>query len=785
MKLTLKNFRCYKEATFDFGTDGLVLLSGQSGVGKTTLLMAIQFVLYGTGTKLTMFGSTSCSVNLLFKNYDITRSKRPNRLVLSLSKKEIYEDDSAQGLIDNLFGTCFDVTSYLQQNALNSFILMSPLDKLSFLEKFALSGIDLSNIKSKTQGLIKKRNEQLIAISSKLETLKEHFSSMTEPEKCSFPIRCNKSSIPKYIKNYEIKIKNNGILLKKNNKLLSELNEKINFARIEEVKRKNRRDLKSSLEKKISKIEKELSNIKYKGDNYLEQKKEELSKVVSRREYLNAKEAYLKAKKTLEDLKGQEDNENKKELKTLKESLWKDYSQEELEENLKNVQQAFKDSQELSSLEEKLESLTSVNEKDIKELEKQLEILRNKLSQKEVYQCPSCETFLQISEDKKLVLSIQEKETLSKEELRKKILREEKNLISLSTKLRQKETILENIKEIKETYVELPSKTELEETIEEYKNYKRKQIEVENRIKKLEKQDSSSIIKNLEEKLKRQDVELKKLKEKFNEDLTDFLEEDEIRSIIFSETEKKNNISSFQTQKSNLEKELLSLEKEINNESNNNLSLLEKENLETEKNIKNLLEEQQSLKEIMEKIELYKKYETDYKEFSEWKTKILDLEKEEKEIREKYSASLLLKEKIVEAESIAIMNIINSINIHSQDYLDLFFPNEPIVVRLLPFKVTKKKTKPQINIEIDYKGNQCELSSLSGGELSRVVLAYTLALAELFNSPLLLLDECTASLDQDLTSAVMEGIKNRFANRLVLVIAHQCVTGDFDRHIQI
>lgn len=34
MRITLKNFRCYIDQTFDFGKGGIVLLSGPSGQGK-------------------------------------------------------------------------------------------------------------------------------------------------------------------------------------------------------------------------------------------------------------------------------------------------------------------------------------------------------------------------------------------------------------------------------------------------------------------------------------------------------------------------------------------------------------------------------------------------------------------------------------------------------------------------------------------------------------------------------------------------------------------------------
>jgi DNA repair exonuclease SbcCD ATPase subunit len=185
----------------------------------------------------------------------------------------------------------------------------------------------------------------------------------------------------------------------------------------------------------------------------------------------------------------------------------------------------------------------------------------------------------------------------------------------------------------------------------------------------------------------------------------------------------------------------------------------------------------------MKKIEEWKRYEEEYIRYKEWSSKVKSLTDLEQQSKKEYSAATYLKDKILEAESLSILNIINSINIHAQEYLDLFFPDNPIVVRLLPFKTTKKSVKPQINIEIDYKGMEADIGMLSGGELSRVILAYTCALSEIFNSPMLILDECTASLDSELTSQVMDGLRKNFSNKLVIIIAHQVVEGDFDRQI--
>jgi len=63
---------------------------------------------------------------------------------------------------------------------------------------------------------------------------------------------------------------------------------------------------------------------------------------------------------------------------------------------------------------------------------------------------------------------------------------------------------------------------------------------------------------------------------------------------------------------------------------------------------------------------------------------------------------MTLKTKILEAESIAIGNIIDTINMHSREYLDCFFPENPISVQLQAFKENKKTAaKPCINILIE------------------------------------------------------------------------------------
>ena len=173
-------------------------------------------------------------------------------------------------------------------------------------------------------------------------------------------------------------------------------------------------------------------------------------------------------------------------------------------------------------------------------------------------------------------------------------------------------------------------------------------------------------------------------------------------------------------------------------------------------------------------------------EYLSLKDRYTKTERKEKEYRDKLTASNTLKEKISEAESIAISQSIESINSHAQIYLDSFFIDDPIIVEITPFREDKKgNKKPQIAFSIEYKGIEADISMLSGGEYQRVVLAFNLALAEMFNIPLVLLDECTSNLDQELTTAVVDGINSNYKGSFVILIAHQVVAGIFNNEIKL
>jgi exonuclease SbcC len=812
MKLKLKNFRCYSEKEFDFGSDGLVLLSGNSGCGKSTLMIAITFVLYGNGNKVISFGKSSCEVTLEFDELKIIRTKRPNHVkVYNLNTNQEYEDDAAQSIINERFGNAFEITSYVQQNAFNSFILMSPLEKLSFLEKFAFHGIDLTQLKCKCQAIIKKRNEDLVASTSRLQLASEHLKNMSKPSRIPFPLKTNNRD--NAIKNETVRLKNTKVTVKRVEKDIQRLSEELTDTKIFNTQLVSKSELIESLCNKLKVEECNRSIISYEGDDKLQYYENELKQLLSVKELHIMKEKYKQDEERLKSMQDSEKEEIQKEINNINDTLWKEYTEEEVEDNINHYQQLIKDCEKLSRLKETKEKNT-VDEKELsldkeklfqltEEIQVKRDLLNKLILQKESYKCPSCDNILRFHDNKLHLLNCDlPTEKHSIDEIKKQISRLTTSINTLEYTIPDRENKLKTLKETEKSILslqknyeeELPSKEEAYDTVSYLKEYKKTQLELSKKKNKLESSNKySSTLELFRNQLTKQKESIKE-KESKVKCISSTHNEEEVRDKIFIQRQNKEKLTVYNSNIKKLNDELSVVKntiKELEQKfyikytSRNDVDKLESELQSKKKELVELKNREEFHETNMNKIQQYLKYKEEQTKYNEWCKKVQDLTEEEDTNRKKYAAATILKDKILEAESIAVLNVINSINIHAQDYLDIFFPVDPIVIRLLPFKETKKNIKPQINIEIDYKGMEADLNMLSGGELARVVLAFTLALSEIFNSPLVLLDESTASLDQEMTSTVMEGIKKNFSNKLVLVIAHQVIAGEFDRQISL
>jgi DNA repair exonuclease SbcCD ATPase subunit len=94
-----------------------------------------------------------------------------------------------------------------------------------------------------------------------------------------------------------------------------------------------------------------------------------------------------------------------------------------------------------------------------------------------------------------------------------------------------------------------------------------------------------------------------------------------------------------------------------------------------------------------------------------------------------------------------------------------------------------KGERPSIQLSMLYKGGQNEpISEISGGELDRVSLAITIALANSSAFPCVLLDECFGSLDGETREKCLTAVKHLLSHKCVYIIAHGENEGDYEHH---
>ena len=808
MYVKLKNFRCYETATFNFDDNGLFLLYGNSGKGKSSILMAINFCLFGIGTKIIRRGETSCSVEMQFGDLKIVRTKRPNRVVVN----DIYEDDVAQNIINEKFGVTFNNTGYIEQNATNSFIMMSPADKLQFLEKFAFQNVNLGDIKIRCKSLIARREMEVKKTSAQLESAISYLNELDEPSPVEFPLKCKNKDIA--IKNEEIMYKNCDTRIKKAKHIISKTNEEISDLRVLNTYLSTKSENIENLINAIQQMSLEKDEIDYIGDDELENYKNILQNIISLKEINILKERLKIDEEKIEKMKQNEIEEYESEIEKNKQHLWEEYTKEEAEEMINDLKTTLKDACQVSFLRKQLSKVdleTFEKQRDeLKELTENYDkkqVLYEKLKKQKIfYKCPSCDKTLQFCDDKLNVIDdeiyIDEDENdIKKEisEMRIRIKSLEKIIMTVQSKIDQNNRVEKDINDIVEQYEDELNEIELKDDLDNMKNYYDSHIKLENRIcdikKNITENKFSSSIVMFEKDIKKQKNKLQNLLSEIVIDENEEYNENEIRDII--STEEKNNdiIKRIEKKKNELKRDKENQTKQNEIQKNNHIEkygAIRDENelneiiKENENNIKKEENDKMIHQENLVKIEEYKKYIEQQTRYNNYKQKVIDLENKEKNDMDLLNAVLLLKEKIMESEMIAIMNTIETINTHAQIYLESFFADDSIVITLKCFKENKKSEKPQINMDICYKNDMdCDLGSLSGGELARVVLAFTLALSDMFNTPMLMLDECTASLDEETTATVFEAIKENMKGKPVLVIGHQIVQGIFDKILKI
>jgi len=343
----------------------------------------------------------------------------------------------------------------------------------------------------------------------------------------------------------------------------------------------------------------------------------------------------------------------------------------------------------------------------------------------------------------------------------------------------------DKIHRIMEKYESLQTKSEVLESKIYYENYLRTNKKLK-REYDVEKDSNLKLLKNVET-----DINQIFEKEKYyNSLITIDYDENEhnkiiklIENINYSKKTYEKQIEMLSGFESRLDKLSLDL-------NHYKQSILDKNDVITE--IKDLTVQKYRLEEEITKINLINQrineYITNKKEYDNWLVVFNEykkLQNEESEAKDNLNSINLLKDKFMLAESIYLNTFIKSLCEKVQFYVNLFFIDDPMTVEIKPFKTVKKDTKPQINIDINYKGMECDIQTLSGGERDRLNLAFILSFSEIMESPILLLDECISSLDYTNFNNVLMSLKENYKGNMILLISHQANEGVFDKIINL
>lgn len=703
IKIILKNFRKFEKHEFFFDKH-LTLISGKSGKGKTTIFMAIIFALTGEGKKLVTYGKTTCSVTLEMtisetkiggqknvRQICIMRSKRPNRLTVDLidknslgsvpvsdpsgtgfarrpkgttsSQNPVSEDKEAQAIIDDLFPQYY--LGYMSQRVDNkSFILMSPIDKMRFIQKVAFGNENVDVLHRNCRDLIKVRKDDMMLTSRERETTEKMLD--------------------------ELKIK------------------KTSASKLEDDKNDDAVD---DLLHKIKQLEKNI-----------EQKKRLLDKTVS----------LLKFK---DDLKTQLDNipiidadinEIEEQIKCihLQTQLWDNYQKEKKKLDKLEKPSDFKKEDIKIMISDMKQMIDLQNQmKIMNDLKKKLELVEKQIQDVSIpMSCPECQKRIELWCDKNGNATLR---TLKKSDL--------------------------------------PKRAGHSTTYEEAKNIEQKKYKLQLQIQEFEKKQA----------------ELLMLKEEYP-----YLDDPKYQLDVLYQTwrndeeyEKQKNICDSCPAASDPAVMSKSLLIELKQQQKNIYARNEKElNYNSIKINDNVEDIEDEVKILNTELSDAKERQKHFQSVKYW-NKVDELSKHEEILNKSYPRAVKLQNIIKKAEKLAIEETIEQINLHVQLYLDYFLENLTVCLAF-------DKDGTRLNVNVTQNNFESDLNNLSGGELARVVLAFTIALAEMNNVKLLLLDECVSSLDQETTTSVIKTIQSNFSGQIIC-IAHQTTTGIFDHVLEL
>ena len=748
---------------FMLNGDGRFCLGDYTVTHNSSILQGVEFALFGTGKNLVSHGETSCSAELTVGNTVITRTKRPNRLVVATPQGNM-EDDEAQAWISQRFSA---------RASVSPFITMTPADKLVFLETTAFRNIDISRLKDLAKTRVKRTELVLAKAQQKLRTTEEFLAAAEPPGE---PPEGYDSLTMKDIAKTEKRLKNARVMVTKINRSLNHYREKLQ--QTAHVSKEI-----SLLESRISELEADLEKLPNNDTGSVQVR---LSKTKTELNAAREYSRYLETQARCDELTAQREAEIDTHTRKLTELQTQISEADSLKQEYTDKTKELDKLDEYSGLVDKVDELTREIENKT-ELETQLSTIperREKLLNNDVVTvtCPCCSQVLGYRNGAlSIVQDSVETTTDTMESLRKLEKKLNRQLAGIESKEAELSRLNESIATLEPTLlseteeVEYIARVETIEAVVQQGTTARSELTVCERTHR-------ATMQRIETELERY----------ANCPQIDPVEstETEIQALIDSLTAELQSCIEIDTVRRQKTAEVQSCRDKLGRlELPDSVELYESKIAELSEMLPEHERKVEMYSDSLELLRTYNVYMKTVEEYTSRQTAVSTASEELRVSEEMYSTTVAFRQKIVDAETKTLASVISTLNAYAADYLEAFFPENPIVVEILPYKESAKRggasRKSQISTRVEYRGAEADLVSLSSGERDRVILAFSLAVHHLQSGKIVMLDECTSSLDAESSNVVFSKIKTNLEDHCVLIVAHQIVQGIFDDVLEI
>ena len=804
MHLDLQNFRCYKTCSAKFPSHGTVLLTGPSGAGKTSLFKAINFALFGKEQKVTTFGEKKTKVVLSINGMTITRTKTPNTLKVVCRDGTQLQDAPAQAVICEEFGENFLLTSYVAQKSVEGFFNLTDAEKTAFLHKISIQNFPVEALKTALKAKLKERKIRTATTRAEVLTLQRLLDDEAvhcEPVEPELSLKFPKGgSVDEEKRSRSL----NLLELEKLKKQLVQAECEFDNSNLEKLKAE-KNSTEAELQNILTAIEsgKNIQSMWESAANdcvrleahvallHKVQKIETATTMLDALKTARIDSARAQREKIREELKVAESASENCEVLIEKADEWN---------RIEKLARELQTEADKSAVEELLQSLLSERQEfateNMKEaLEKfsadfqtataRLTFVETQLGKQSLCcPMPSCRANLTIQDGKLIHFDAGARDHMT----------EEKRNLS--------ETIKALQKAIGKTKGEIATRESTLAEINEEVKLAEKLLGLLDREWVL----AGDALKSAAKRAREAAAKIPSLKAALLEcdvtEATPSSAEKEQMAII-------SNLQKFLTgtPDRDCEKKLSDArvrcgELKIHCDT---YRALQKSHLQVQKKLERIEVEMGScppdmkehiagLKEkISERETKAKKFDSRAATISEWEhrhekwrrqwnlwEKFSAAKRDEEIWTRAYASAEKLMADVLEAEHVTLQSVVDGINRDLEEYTASFFDNSLDMCLSTTKESATGLTRFLIDVKIRRGGEEVPIDCLSGGEFDRCALALFLAFNRAAGSNILLLDEALSSLHAEAVEEIMDVVREKFSDKLVLVTLHQANTGLFD-----